>query len=303
MSTICKSARYAQPDVLVTTEWLAEHLAEPGHPRRRVERRHAALRVRPHPRRRRTSTGRTDLNDQLRRDYITRDGFEALMSRIGATPRHHRRLLRRQEQLVGLLRLLGVPAVRPHQGEDHGRRPPEVGEGRPRADARDARPSRPPTYKAPERNDAQIRAFRDEVLKVRRGEGAARRRAQPRRIHRQALHMPDYPNEGALRGGHIPGAKSVPWAQGGQPGERHVQDGRRAARSSTSRSRGSTRPSRSIAYCRIGERSSHTWFVLTYLLGFNERAQLRRLLDRVGQLGRTCRSRSRTSAGDVSQSR
>ena len=71
----------------------------------------------------------SDLNDQLRRDYITREGFEALMSRIGATPRHDGRVLRRQEQLVGLLRLLGVPAVRPHQREGHGRRPREVGEG------------------------------------------------------------------------------------------------------------------------------------------------------------------------------
>ena len=82
------------------------------------------------------------------------------------------------------------------------------------------------------------------------------------------LHMPDYPNEGALRGGHIPGAKSVPWATGDRPGRRDVQARRRTAPSSTWKSRGSTRRREVIAYCRIGERSSHTWFALKYLLGF-----------------------------------
>ena len=84
----------------------------------------------------------------------------------------------------------------------------------------------------------------------------------------EMLHMPDYPNEGALRGGHIPGAKNVPWAQGGQPGRQHFQIRRGAARRSTKAKQGLSQDEDVIAYCRIGERSSHTWFVLTYLLGY-----------------------------------
>jgi thiosulfate/3-mercaptopyruvate sulfurtransferase len=79
--------------------------------------------------------------------------------------------------------------------------------------------------------------------------------------------MPDYPNEGALRGGHIPGAKSVPWARAINPDEGtfktadelkklYIEDQKLSPEKET------------IAYCRIGERSSHTWFALKYLLGF-----------------------------------
>ena len=82
----------------------------------------------------------------------------------------------------------------------------------------------------------------------------------------ELLHMPDYPQEGALRGGHIPGAKSVPWA-------------RAAADDATFRTRkeleaiyqdeAGLRPDDDVVvYCRIGERSSHTWFVLHHLLGY-----------------------------------
>jgi thiosulfate/3-mercaptopyruvate sulfurtransferase len=80
--------------------------------------------------------------------------------------------------------------------------------------------------------------------------------------------MPDYPQEGAVRGGHVPGARSVPWA-------------RAAAEDATFRPRaeleaiyqgekGLDPADDVIAYCRIGERSSHTWFVLTHLLGFEQ---------------------------------
>ena len=81
------------------------------------------------------------------------------------------------------------------------------------------------------------------------------------------MHMPEYPNEGALRGGHIPGAKSMPWAQAINP-----DDGTFKTADELSaiyvRRRSSTARRTIVAYCRIGERSSHTWFALTYLLGF-----------------------------------
>ena len=79
--------------------------------------------------------------------------------------------------------------------------------------------------------------------------------------------MPDYPQEGTLRGGHIPGARSVPWARAANP------DGtfRSAAelRAIYEQEQGLAPNDDVIAYCRIGERSSHTWFVLTYLLGYD----------------------------------
>jgi thiosulfate/3-mercaptopyruvate sulfurtransferase len=89
---------------------------------------------------------------------------------------------------------------------------------------------------------------------------------KPATAIRELLHMPDYPQEGALRGGHIPGAKSVPWS-------------RAAAEDATFRSRAELeaiyqgeaglRPEDDVmVYCRIGERSSHTWFVLHHLLGY-----------------------------------
>ena len=77
--------------------------------------------------------------------------------------------------------------------------------------------------------------------------------------------MPEYPQEGALRGGHIPGAKNIPWAKAVK------EDGTfKSADELTQlyQSQGITRDGDIITYCRIGERSSHSWFVLTYLLGY-----------------------------------
>ena len=115
-----------------------------------------------------------------------------------------------------------------------------------------------------ERDDHQVRAFRRQVedhlsqpmIDVR----------SPGEYSGELLHMPDYPQEGAVRGGHIPGAKNVPWA-------------RAAAEDATFRDRkelegiyageaGLTPEDDIVVYCRIGERSSHTWFVLQHLLGF-----------------------------------
>ena len=88
----------------------------------------------------------------------------------------------------------------------------------------------------------------------------------PQEFSGERTHMPDYPQEGTLRGGHIPGAKSVPWARAANPDGsfkpadelRAIYEGEQGLQSSDD----------VVAYCRIGERSSHTWFVLTYLLGY-----------------------------------
>ena len=84
----------------------------------------------------------------------------------------------------------------------------------------------------------------------------------------ELLHAIGYPQEGAQRAGHVAGAKNIPVGHCRPPG-RHLQAGRRAEGDST-KARASPRTSDEIiAYCRIGERSSHTWFVLTYLLGYD----------------------------------
>jgi thiosulfate/3-mercaptopyruvate sulfurtransferase len=120
-------------------------------------------------------------------------------------------------------------------------------------------------YVAPERDDKTIRAFRDDVLKHLRSGGALVDVRSPQEYSGERMHMPDYPNEGALRGGHIPGAKSIPWAQAVR------EDGTFKSADDLSALYGAkaiTPDKDVIAYCRIGERSSHTWFVLTHLLGF-----------------------------------
>ena len=124
------------------------------------------------------------------------------------------------------------------------------------------------SYPLPVRDDSTIRAFRHEVLAhVAAGRPLVDVRS-PGEYRGELLHMADYPQEGALRGGHIPGAKSVPWARAANP------DGtfKKAAdlRAIYEEEQGLQPGDDVVAYCRIGERSSHTWFVLTYLLGYEK---------------------------------
>jgi thiosulfate/3-mercaptopyruvate sulfurtransferase len=89
----------------------------------------------------------------------------------------------------------------------------------------------------------------------------------PEEFRGERLHMPDYPNEGALRGGHIPGARNVPWARAVDP-DTHCFRTADELRAIYEREQGLAPGEEIVVYCRIGERSSHTWFVLTYLLGY-----------------------------------
>ena len=121
-------------------------------------------------------------------------------------------------------------------------------------------------YTASERDDAPIRAFREDVLRHIQGHRPLIDVRSPQEYRGELLHMPDYPQEGALRGGHIPGAKNVPWARAAN------EDGtfKTAAelRGIYEGEVGLRQDQDVVAYCRIGERSSHTWFALTYLLGY-----------------------------------
>jgi thiosulfate/3-mercaptopyruvate sulfurtransferase len=128
-------------------------------------------------------------------------------------------------------------------------------------------PSFAPTkYVAPERDDSRIRAFKDEVLVHLEAGGKLVDVRSPDEFSGKKTHMPEYPQEGVLRGGHIPGARNVPWARAANPdGTFKSADELRAIYENE---HGLKASDDVVAYCRIGERSSHTWFVLTYLLGY-----------------------------------
>ena len=259
------SRGYAHPDVLVSTEWVAEHLNNPQV--RLVESNEDTLLY---------ASGHvpgaahvdwtSDLNDQIRRDYISREGFEALASRIGITPDTTVVFYGDKNNwwscyAFWVFQLFGHTKARVMDG---GRLKWAL-ESRPLT--RDV-PSYPPTaYRVGARVDAPHRAFRDEVMTHVSAKGQLVDVRSPEEYSGTRLHMPDYPNEGALRGGHIPGAKSIPWARAISPDDGTFKDASALRRIYLEEQK--LDPAKeTIAYCRIGERSSHTWFALKYLLGF-----------------------------------
>src|SRR5690606_2240446 len=122
-------------------------------------------------------------------------------------------------------------------------------------------------YSAPERDDRTLRAFRDDVLAHVKAELPLIDVRSPQEFSGERLHMPDYPNEGALRGGHIPRAKNIPWAMAINPEDGTFKTAKELEELYVGKA--GVRPNDDvIVYCRIGERSSHTWFVLSYLLGY-----------------------------------
>ncbi len=262
-----ESRGYANPEALVSTAWVADHLEDPEV--RIVESNEDPLLY---------SSGHIpgavevdwtrDLNDPVRRDYLGREGFEALMRRIGAT---------RDTTVVfygdrnnwwasyafWVFQLFGHDKARIMDGG----RIKWANEGRPLT--RDV-PAYPPSdYKAPERDDAHIRAFRDEVLRHVEGKRPLIDVRSPAEFTGERLHMPEYPNEGALRGGHIPGAANIPWARAVNPDDGTFKPAGEL-RDLYEREAGLKAEDDVVVYCRIGERSSHTWFVLTHLLGYRQ---------------------------------
>jgi thiosulfate/3-mercaptopyruvate sulfurtransferase len=207
-----------------------------------------------------------DLNDQIRRDYISRRGFEALMSRIGVTPDTTVVIYGDKNNwwacyAFWVFQLFGHTKARVMDG---GRLKWQT-ENRPLT--RDVPVYAAAAYQAPERRDAPHRAFRDEVMAHLLAGGQLVDVRSPEEYTGARMHMPDYPNEGALRGGHIPGAKSVPWARAINPADGTFKTAAELTQIYIEEQE--LDPAKDvIAYCRIGERSSHTWFALKYLLGF-----------------------------------
>ena len=256
---------YAHPEALVTTEWLAAHL---GDPKLRVleSDEDVLLYEVGHIPGAQKIDWHTDLNDPVVRDYVSREQFQALLRSKGideSTPVvfYGDKNNWWATYAFWVFQLFGFTNAKVLDG---GRTKWEQ-EGRPMTT--DV-PRFPRTqYKAPERSDERIRAFMHEV----RQHVEARRplvdvRSAPE-FTGEKLHMPDYPQEGAMRGGHIPGAANVPWARAVNPdtGEFRTAEELRALYEQGA----GLDPERDVvAYCRIGERSSHTWFALTYLLGY-----------------------------------
>ncbi len=124
-------------------------------------------------------------------------------------------------------------------------------------------------YVAQKRDDTKLRAFRDEVLSPCRGQATRWSMcAAPASTRASCCTWPTIPRKGRMRGGHIPGAKSVPWSRAAnEDGTFRSADELRAI---YEEEQGLSSDDNVVAYCRIGERSSHTWFVLTYLLGYEK---------------------------------
>ena len=256
-------ATYTHPEVLVETDWVAQHLQdknlrivesdedillyEVGHVP-------GAVKIDWH----------VDLQDQVRRDYVNKNGFEALLSSRGIANDTTVVFYGDKNNwwacyAFWVFKLFGHEKCLVMNGG----RQKWIAENR--ALSKDV-PSFPRTsYVAKERDDKKIRAFRDEVMKHVIGGNPLVDVRSPQEFTGELLHMPGYPQEGALRGGHIPGAKSIPWAKAVR------EDGTFKSADELKvlyETQGITKEKDVVAYCRIGERSSHTWFVLTYLLGY-----------------------------------
>ena len=137
-----------------------------------------------------------------------------------------------------------------------------IAEGRPVSTDAAKRPQA--DYPVVDRDDQRIRAFKDQVL-AHLGQPMIDVRS-PGEYTGALLHMPDYPQEGALRGGHIPGAQERALGPGRRRGCHLPDPGR--TRGDLPGEAGLRPEDDVVVYCRIGERSSHTWFVLQHLLGY-----------------------------------
>ncbi len=254
---------YAHPEVLVSTEWVAERLNDPAV--RIVESDEdillydlghipGAVKLDWH----------TDLQDEVERDFVDRAGFERLMAAAGIDNDTTVVFYGDRNNWYAcytywLFRMYGHEDCRIMNGgrslwEAEGR---PLERGYPEYAATD--------YRAREA-DLSVRAFRDDVMAmVRSGDPRLVDVRSPQEYTGEVIHMVNYPQEGAQRGGHVRGARNIPW------GTAANADGTFKSASELraiyEEEKGITPDRPTIAYCRIGERSSHTWFVLKYLLG------------------------------------
>ncbi|WP_345750170.1 sulfurtransferase [Microbacterium rhizophilus] len=255
-------ADYAEPGRLVSTAWVEEHLDTPGlvivesdEDVLLYETGHipGAVKVDWH----------TELNDSVVRDYVDGEGFAKLLSAKGIS-RDDTIVIYGDKNNWWAAYALWVFSLFGHEDVRlvDGGRDRWIAEGRPITTERTARPAT--EYPVVERDDATLRAFKEDVL-AHLGRPLVDVRS-PEEFSGERTSAPAYPEEGALRAGHIPTAQNVPWAKA------VAEDGGfkpRAELEAIYRDQaGLGDADRIVAYCRIGERSSHTWFVLKHLLGY-----------------------------------
>lgn len=265
MTTDINLRRYSHPEFLVSTDWVQENINNPSI--RIVESNEDQLLYKSgHIQNAVEIDWTNDLNDPLRRDYLDSAHFTELMSKCGITPETTVVLYGDKNNwwatyAFWVFTLFGHKNLKIMDG---GRLKWEK-ENRPVT--RDVPSHKSTNYPFSKRDDSSNRVFRDGVLKHIESKLPLIDVRSPDEFSGKKLHMEGYPNEGALRGGHIPGAKSVPWARAINP-----EDGTfKTAEELTAIYQGEAKTKTDdtvVAYCRIGERSSHTWFVLKYLLGY-----------------------------------
>ena len=257
---------YANPESLVTTEWVAEHLNDTDNVRIVESDEDVLLYDIGHIPNAVKIDWVEDLNDPLVRDYLDPEHFAQLMSEKGVTPDTTVVFYGDKNNwwatyALWVFQLFGHDNVRVMDGgrikwEQEGREMTQEVPSFPRTD-----------YPVPQRDDSKIRAFKEDVMEHLEKRGPLVDVRSPGEYSGELLHMPDYPQEGALRGGHIPGAANVPWARAvREDGTFRCADELREIYEGEA---GLSEGDDVIAYCRIGERSSHTWFVLKYLLGYD----------------------------------
>ena len=259
------SKEYARTDVLVSTDWVAEHLNDANI--RLVESNEDVLLY---------STGHipgavhidwvNDLNDQTVRDYVGHKRFAQLCSEKGIS-NSTKVVFYGDKNNWWACYAFWVFKLYGHENcvVMNGGRTKWIAEGRPMTTKVAEYPAA--HYQAQPENP-EIRAFRNDVLDhINAGLPLVDVRS-PEEYAGTLLHMPAYPQEGALRGGHIPGARSIPWSRAAE--EDATFKSREDLEEIYLNEQGLSPDGDTVAYCRIGERSSHTWFVLKYLLGFEK---------------------------------
>lgn len=256
---------YAHPEVLVSTQWVADNLDNTDKVRLIESNEDVLLYSTGHIQNAVHIDWVSDLNDPIRRDYLDGVRFAQLLQKNGIS--NDTTVIFYGDKsnwwaayAMWVFQLFGHKDCRLMDGG----RQKWVAEDRPLTKEAPNFPAG--TYTPQQRTDYKIRAFRDDVMNhINAGNPLVDVRS-PQEFSGQLLHMPGSPQEGALRGGHIKGARNVPWSRAANA------DGtfKSAAelRAIYEEEQGLSPDQNIIAYCRIGERSSHTWFVLTYLLGY-----------------------------------
>lgn len=255
---------YAHPEVLVSTEWVAEHQDDPSVRILEVDYEPDSAYELGHLRGAALVDWKKDINDPVRRDILSKAQFEELMGRVGA---NHDTTLVLYGDMRNWFAAFAFWTFKMYRHGDvrlmNGGRRKWIDEGR---EMTEDEPSFSPSTYSAGGADTGLRAFLPQVLSaIGHDEVGLVDVRSPAEFTGEITAPPEYANEAAQRGGHIPGAANIPWATAIQDDDTFKSADELAK---IYGDKGIT-PDKSVyTYCRIGERSSHTWFVLKYLLGY-----------------------------------